>query len=999
MENDERGMPWLIIVDLVLVPRCSDARRDLCIGATEGRWRAGRGVVEGHRSFVTSRRSAIRGYLSVGVSAAAAHARLHERKRCYWPAPNKFPGSRGPKAFRRRAMGSWHEPSSLSTVEGCRVHRLLRRRVKRARLLLLRDGLAGSAVNNHTSESEGGLTPITVESLFSRLSPDSTTFVRSPRLSSPGRARVRADVCIRDPYYTTMDSEDGQNLAQFVHTHERALANALQSQRRRKHGSSPQSAPDTSNTNNKVKAIVTTSSASITLAEALSRPYLFFSSPSLKAAKLSLTPHHLYYLLSRFEDLGVDVGPMKVRLEDLHSNAAPSEYMSFLGQAPTSRGKQSDVDSLKSVSSMRSVMSSMSSFLANLSLSNSEAKAEKLATQFQENVRYLYSCFTKIPALRLAPDHKVRPIAGYEAFPFDTAVPLYAFKNVSALEVCDVDFRQFFGWHWVAQNLRSLTVKRGYVDSPRDLLEKIILDDLKGRREHASRSLGPTTPLTNSTPFWPTNSPRSRHGDLSRSVTSPESPLVEARRGSLGSSYALARGGSSDGSTTMRKRSDSPGRPISSRHGSLHKPRRSNTSINRRSSGSSGSSVNEVTPRHSSLDLSLGTGLPRDTWRCLRHLGLPENGLTSLKLDDLASVAGTLQSLDLSGNHFSEIPDLSNLTHLRALNMSNCMISSLQSLVRTPVPAITTLNLRSNRLLQLIGIERVPSLERIDLRDNRLRDPVELARLAQIPNMIDLYVVKNPFTKTYSDYRITIFNEFRKNPGYTEDVIIDTLGPIYHEKKYLIDRAKESSSIPVIIPPLDDEDVDQPSEMHPQIMPPPFEPQEHPAQLQSHRRTTSDTGPQMTRRQKKPRRRVIELTKAEVMAVPPTDPTAEHIDRILHTPSETDEPTTPEHISQGSKAKAQQPEPVTPATRPQLSSAFTTPTPAPRIRDSFDDDDSPERIPRTLAADPGHYQQNVEALKRDLGKEWLPSLEQGRFVAPQHDHNFGPLSDAPSQKT
>nr|POE86944.1 putative leucine-rich repeat-containing protein [Quercus suber] len=805
-----------------------------------------------------------------------------------------------------------------------------------------------------------------------------------------------SDICIR---FLQIDTRCPQNLAYFVHTHERALANALQSQRQRTHASSPQSAPDGGRASDRTKTVATTSSSSsITLAEALSRPTLFFSSPSLKAAKLSLTPHHLYYLLSKFEELGVDIGPMKVRLEDLHSNAAPSEYMSFLGQAPTSRGKQSDADSLRSVSSMRSVMSSMSSFLANLSLSNSEAKAEKQAAQFKENIRYLYSCFTKIPALRLAPDHKVRPVAGYEIFPFDTAVPLHAFKNVSALEVCDVDFRQFFGWHWIAKNLRSLTVRRAYVDSPRDLLEKIILDDLKGRREHASKSLVPTTPLTSYAPFWPTNSPKNRLVDLSRSVTSPESPLVEARRGSLGSPY-LVRGGSSDGSTKLRMRGESPGRPTGSRHGSLHKPRQSNTSINRRSSGSSGSSVNEVTPRHSSLDLSLGGGLPKDTWRCLRHLGLAENGLTSLKLDDLASVAGTLQSLDLSGNHFSEIPDLSNLPHLRALNMSNCMIDSLQSLVRTPVPAITTLNLRSNRLLQLIGIERILSLERIDLRDNKLRDPVELARLAHIPNIVDLYVVKNPFTKTYSDYRITIFNEFRKNPGYTEDIIIDTLGPIYHEKKHLHDRAKESSVVPVIEPHLDDEDFEQPSVVQSEIMPPPFEPQEHPAQLQSHRRTTSDMGPHTTRKYKKPRRRVVELAKAEVMVTPPPDITVENIDKILNTPSETDEPTTPEYITQSARSKAQQSEPETPVTRPQLSSAFTTPVPAPRIRNSFDDDDSPVQMPRTLAPETDHYQQNVGAsLKHDLSAEWLPSLDRDKLDESRHNRSFSPRSDTHSEK-
>lgn len=781
-----------------------------------------------------------------------------------------------------------------------------------------------------------------------------------------------------------------QNLAHFVHTHERALANALQLQRSRRHGASPQSVGGNYDQNNRK---TTTVSAAITLAEALSRPYLFFSSPSLKAAKLSLTPHHLYYLLSKFEDLGVDVGPMNVRLENLHSNAAPSEYMSFLGQAPTSRGKQSDAASLKSVSSIRSAMSTMSSFLSNISLSSTEAKVEKQMAQYQDNIRYLYSCFTKIPALKLAPDPKVRPIAGYEVFPFDTAVPLHAFKNVSALEICDVDFRQFFGWHWMANNLRSLTVKRAHLDEPKDLLEKIILDDMKGRREHASQPRIPTTPLANRTSFWPTNSPRTKLGGLSQSATSPDSPRIDARRASLGSPYALARAGSSEGSTTkLRKRGDSPSRPVSSRQESMHTPRPSST-LYHQSSNSSGSSVNETTSRHSALDLSLILGPPRDIWRCLRHLSLAENGFTSLKLDDLASVSGTLQSLDLSGNHFSEIPDLSNLTHLRALNMSNCMIDSLKSLVRTPMPAVTTLNLRSNRLLQLIGVERIPSLERVDLRDNRLHDPMELARLAQIPNIVDLYVTKNPFTRTHSDYRITIFNEFRKNPGYTEDVTIDAMAPIYHEKKHLSDRAEEPISAPVVKPPLDDEDDELVTSfdqlVRPEIMPPPSEPQ-YRAQLRAHRRTTSDVGPSAMRQHKRSRRRVVQLATVEAPRSPPREASVEPSDRHLHTPSETDEPTTPEHSLPPPATRVQRSDVQPPSSRPVLSTAFTTPPSVLRIDDTSDEDNPAGRVHHDLASATHLYRQNIEGLKRELGAEWLAALNQSRFPEPRRDRSLSP---------
>src|SRR5690606_30322244 len=85
---------------------------------------------------------------------------------------------------------------------------------------------------------------------------------------------------------------------------------------------------------------------------------------NLKPVKLSLTPHHLYYLLSKFEELGIGVGPMNVRLESIHADTAHGNYVSFLRDSSTRigrRNRSSDSLSIRSVSSVRSVMSGMSS--------------------------------------------------------------------------------------------------------------------------------------------------------------------------------------------------------------------------------------------------------------------------------------------------------------------------------------------------------------------------------------------------------------------------------------------------------------------------------------------------------------------------------------------------------------------------------------------------------------------------------------------------------------
>ncbi|KAH9822939.1 Leucine rich repeat [Teratosphaeria destructans] len=773
-----------------------------------------------------------------------------------------------------------------------------------------------------------------------------------------------------------------QNLAYFVRTHEKALANALQLQRTK--------------SGHQQSSTAASSSTTVSLAEALTRPYVGFSSRDLRRTQLALTPHHLFYLLSKFEELGVDIGPMNIRLENLNSDA-PSNYMSFLGHAPKSRGKQADTESLRSISSVRSVMSSVSSIWSNFSLSSSAAKEEKRRAQNREDIRYLYSCFTKMPSLKLSPDHRARLVKGYEEFPFDTAVPLFAFKNLHELEICDLDFRQFNGWDRMADQLWFLTVRRAALDDPIDLLRNIVLDDLERRRKRSSKTQGPLTPSTLGAP-WPSysSSPKGRQCDLARSYTLPASPVIDQRRASLGHPY-IVRAGSSDGTKSpakahARQRSPSPSRPSTSRHGSSHKSRRSGVPVNRRSSGSSSSSTHDVTPRQSTSDLLAMNILPPSKWRFLRHLSLAENGLTSLTTEGLRPVAATLQSLDLSGNLFTEIPDaLASLTHLRALNMSNCMINSLQSLTKYPLPAITTLNLRSNRLLSLIGIESIRTLERVDLRDNKLYDPSELRRLTNALDLVDVYVIKNPFIRTHSNYRTAIFNAFRDVPGHTHDIAIDTLGPTYNEKKLLHDRAPEPVQAPVIAPPPEDVDWSEATSGAAEPVPEldsvdsDEESQGQPSQVAAHRRATSDVGlKSVSKRKKGTRRRIVELSKRETASGAPKDPPLQHTAEIpLPTPSDPEEPTTPEptqyHTVPATQIQPQSRQQL--SERPRLSTNFTSPTPSPRIRDPSDDENSPLQSPSTIHPVDSHtelYRQKIEALKRDMGPNWLAALNEDR---------------------
>lgn len=695
-----------------------------------------------------------------------------------------------------------------------------------------------------------------------------------------------------------------------MRTHEKALANALQFRRQTapRHGPSQSvsSLPTSSSTNTLPERPSTSSSTSSSLAAALSLGSLNFTSHSVKSAKLALTPHHLFYLLSRFEELGIPVGPMGIRIENIHDAAASTNYVSFLSQSQRSKTHGSDVGSIRSVSSIRSVMSGMSALWASFSLGSSisAARTERQKAALQADLKYLYSAFTKIPCLRLAPDWRARLIRGYEEFPFDSAVPLYVFKNVQALEVCDMDFRQFFGWDRLADQLRSLTLKRASIEDPIEILVDIVLDDMEKRRRRTSKTqssptIGPFSGGSGGGSMGMSprrSSPSIPHAELHKSMSMPGSPdqrtsALDMRIGSVisepttdnqsephGSSNdfrpSLARSNSDEASPhspgkSSRPRSHSPRRPSSSRNGTSYA--RGSHKVHRSGSGSSHSSLSDSwhNRRGSTSNLLTVGVLPATKWRFLKHLSLTDNSLTSIPAFSLSPLSNTLHSLDLSSNLFTQIPDsLATLTALRALNLSHCMIDSLHSLAHFPLPAITALNLRANRLQSIAGIEKLFPLERLDLRDNGLTDPTELARLTGIPDIREVWVGGNPFTRTHKDYRITIFNLFRKTPGFTEDIIIDATGPTYSERKYLVERAPLPPMVPVIkpqpVPTIPAVDVSKPAIVYdtPRDTRDSRETRE-PAVLRKERPTvravSSESNTNATRRKRAPKRRIVDL--------------------------------------------------------------------------------------------------------------------------------------------
>lgn len=132
-------------------------------------------------------------------------------------------------------------------------------------------------------------------------------------------------------------------------------------------------------------------------------------SSQIRPVTLSITPHHLvlassvvylliaqFYLLTRFEELGlIPAGLNNIRLEIIHSEYNPTNYVSFLNSQEQARRRglsDSDSASIRSVASVKSVISGMSSIWKSFGIGgNKSEEAEKLAIEAQ--LKYIYSAY------------------------------------------------------------------------------------------------------------------------------------------------------------------------------------------------------------------------------------------------------------------------------------------------------------------------------------------------------------------------------------------------------------------------------------------------------------------------------------------------------------------------------------------------------------------------------------------------------------------------------
>lgn len=197
----------------------------------------------------------------------------------------------------------------------------------------------------------------------------------------------------------------------------------------------------------------------------------FNNSSSLhKPMTLSIDTHHLFYVLMRLEASGYDIGNLDVYIE------APSRPMNYINLYPEQHSSET-----LSLASFRSSLSAAS----RISLGNWWNRSDPIT--LDSGMRYLYSSFTKLPALSIcAPSKKVIAELLNDS-PSQNAVPLDAFKNLQALQCEDIDPRTLLGWDRLAESLRSLRIRKSGLQDMSEIFLGAVLDDQSRRQGSVSR--------------------------------------------------------------------------------------------------------------------------------------------------------------------------------------------------------------------------------------------------------------------------------------------------------------------------------------------------------------------------------------------------------------------------------------------------------------------------------------------------------------------------------
>jgi hypothetical protein len=326
---------------------------------------------------------------------------------------------------------------------------------------------------------------------------------------------------------------------------------------------------------------------------------------------------------------------------------------------------------------------------------------------------------------------------------------------------------------------------------------------------------------------------------------------------------------------------------------------------------------------------------------------------------------------------------------------------------------VLTLNLASNRIESLCGLERLVALERVDLRDNLVNESGEVGRLATLPNLSAIWIEGNPLVELEENYRVNCFNLFRKEG---KNMAIDGAGPTFMESRSLvalptITSPRAAASIPSP-PTVAVGAAPVPASIPPAVSAPPGSTYASPKGPQPKKRklrrvvnlgsdrSEGDETAVPERKgttRKKPTKGAPVLAPTnnlEALFTPPSNPparaptTSATVSRHSRMVSMMDSPSSSSHSprvrtpSSGSATISAGTAATTRKSRANVTSIFT----APRPNDvgGIAEEGSPPSSPTVDSVDA--FRARIEAMRAEVGDSWLKVLTQQQF-AEQEDTN------------
>lgn len=144
-------------------------------------------------------------------------------------------------------------------------------------------------------------------------------------------------------------------------------------------------------------------------------------------------------------------------------------------------------------------------------------------------------------------------------------------------------------------------------------------------------------------------------------------------------------------------------------------------------------------------------------WRELISLNLSENSISQIGATAVTLVP-KLRNLNVSHNWLSSVANLSSLSDLEHLTLSNNRIEHLTE-IHTRLGNVKSLNLAQNNLRRLDGLSKVYGLVSLDVRCNQISDLETVRCISCLPCLEVLTLTGNSVT-TMLDFRTKVLTMF-----------------------------------------------------------------------------------------------------------------------------------------------------------------------------------------------------------------------------------------------